>query len=406
MLIEKLKTYFQVEKSQLLFSLGESDEIECKQTIRIDGNGSPRNFDDSIRAIAALANNKGGILLYGIAETTNANGDKVWIAKGLSDQKFMTLDPGNLSMLLSESLMPFVKIESFHFKVDEKFFAGFFVESAENKPVLSIKNTQSTKEGCVYFRYPGQSKPIKFSELEEIISSREARQLENLSKIFSTIVALSDDENLSDINQYLGDLPIKRAQEHKTQQTIIVNDGEQVSKDAVHVVAKGVAVSDVDIIENFIFQRQVDQPMSYVSHYCQIARGYLPIYFYLNAANYKTPETRVNAINNLKIRKTGNVAKVVNRVRESGGLFNNNSSPAKEYGDKLAAGAPLDFFDLELDVLKAMRALSKIDKGSVNRKTAFKSLQSGWQYYKSNPDKRLFDALCYATCHIDYLFFE
>jgi len=406
MTVDELKSFFRTYNDQHLFTLGESDEIECKQSIRIDAKGCPRSFDDSIRAIAALANNKGGILLYGIVESKNTNGDKTWIAEGLSDQKFKTLDPGNVSMILGESLMPFVNVNAFYFTLAERFFAGFTVEMAENRPVLSIKNTQKTKEGCIYFRYPGQSKPIKYSELDSIFKSRETRQLNRLSEIFSTIVALSDDESLTDIDQYLTELPIIKAQKNSGQRTITIGDGDKKITEATYVVEEGVAVSDEDIIHNFIYQRQVRHPMSYVSHYCQIARVYLPIYYYLNLANFKTPETRVKAIEGLKIRMTGHVKKVLERVKVSKGLANNSSAAGKVYLDILESGQPIDFFDAELDAIKAMRALSRINKTSADRKIIFASLESGWKYHKANLDKRFFDALCYATCHLDYLYFE
>ena len=405
MTIDELKSHFVSHNDQLEFSPGESDIIECKKSIRIDANGCPRNFDDSLRAISALANNKGGMLLYGIEERTGGSGEKIWAAVGLPDKKFKNLDPGNVSMLISDSMMPFVQVHPFSFEVNNSFFAGFNVDQANEKPVLSIKNNQSTKEGCIYFRYPGESKPIKHGELRSILNSRDNMQLRKISKIFSTIVALSDSENLADIQDHLEELPIQMQSRNSPTTKIKLKDGE-ASENEIPIIEQGVAVSDEDIIENFIYQRNVKNPISYVSHYCQIARVYLPIYFYLNQAGYKTPETRTKCINELNIRKTGHVEKVVERVESSGGLKSFRPNPEQVYIELLNEEFGIDFFDPNIDTIRAIRNLCRVSKSTVHRKNIFNSLQSAWKFYKANPDSRFFNELCYATCNIDYWFYE
>lgn len=405
MTIEELKKHFVTNDDLLEFELGESDTIECKKSVRIDNNGSPRSFDDSLRAIAALANNKGGILLYGIAERKNSSGDKIWEAVGLTNKNFKTVDPGNVSMLISDSMMPFVKVTPFNFQIGDHFFAGFNVEESTDKPVLAIKNTQDTKEGCIYFRYPGQSKPIKHGELATIIAARESAQLQKISKLFSTIIALSDDESIPDIQSHLEGLTIEKRQESRRKSSAKLKDGS-INSDGLHVLEQGVAVSDEDIIESFIFQRNVKSPMSYVSHYCQIARVYLPIYYYLNKAGYKTPETRVQSIKDLRLRQTGHVEKVIERVSSSGGLRSNSSNPEQQFIDLLNSEKGIDFFDTNLEPIKAIRSLRRIHTTTAEKSKVFTSLQSAWRYYQSNPEKSFFDALCYATCNVDYWFFE
>lgn len=405
MTIEELKSHFVTNNDQLQFELGESDTLECKKSVRIDNNGSPRNFDDSLRAIAALANNKGGILLYGITEGRNSVGDKIWEAVGLPNEKFKTLDPGNVSMLISDSMMPFVIVNPFSFRIGGLFFAGFIVDEAADKPVLAIKNTQETREGCIYFRYPGQSKPIKHGELATIIAARESAQLQKISKLFSTIIALSNDESLPNIQSHLEGLTIEKRFESSQKSIAKLKDGD-VKTDGFHILEQGVAVSDEDIIESFIFQRDVKNPMSYVSHYCQIARVYLPVYYYLNKAGYKTPETRVKSINDLKLRNTGHVKKVVERVSLSRGLLSNSSQPEQQYVNMLNSENAIDFFDSNVEPIKAIRSLTRIQKTTSDKSKVFKSLQSAWKYYQANPEKSFFDALCYATCNVDYWFFE
>lgn len=405
MRIEILKKQFITHEHKLIFSLGENDEVECKKTVKVTQDGKLRNFDASLRAISALANNKGGIVLYGVSEIENNQGEKIWEAVGLPNKNFQKLDPANLSMLISETFMPFIDVQPFSFEVSQKFFAGFFVKMSEDKPILTIKNTQDTKEGCIYFRYPGQSKAIKYSELKTIITGREALQLKKLQEIFSTIIGISENENLSNVDRYLKEIPINIASSDSPLSPKVRKD-DRANADANHnIVTRGTAVSDEDIVENFIFRREVYEPMSYVSHYCMIAKVYLPIYYYLKLANYSDPTSRVKAIEALDLRKTGHVQKVIDRVHNSGGV-RDSTGPDPKYAEILERRESIDFFSDEIDPFKAIRALKRISKLSSPREQVFESLKSAWKYYQNSRDSKFFSELCYATCHVDYLFFN
>jgi hypothetical protein len=80
--VEVIDALFEKLKSSWYVRGGETDVVECKLNYAVSGK--------IIKAIAGLANNKGGHILFGI-------NDKALVVDGLSDDKFETLDPSILN---------------------------------------------------------------------------------------------------------------------------------------------------------------------------------------------------------------------------------------------------------------------------------------------------------------------
>jgi predicted HTH transcriptional regulator len=64
-----------------------------------------RHSGDLIKAIADLANNKGGYIFFGIV-------DRTFIVDGLSDSKFIDTDPSLINRSLAAALDPVPKVTS------------------------------------------------------------------------------------------------------------------------------------------------------------------------------------------------------------------------------------------------------------------------------------------------------
>ena len=76
--LEYIVALFEKRKNTWHVRSGETDVVECKLNYAVNGK--------IIRAIAGLANNKGGHILFGVK-------DKGLLVEGMSDDKFETLDP-------------------------------------------------------------------------------------------------------------------------------------------------------------------------------------------------------------------------------------------------------------------------------------------------------------------------
>jgi hypothetical protein len=167
---EYIDALFEKRKSAWHVRSGETDVVECKLNYAVNGK--------IIRAIAGLANNRGGHILFGIK-------DKALLVEGMSDDKFETLDPKVLNSHLVSFLDPVPRVARVSHVIDGKKIGVLHVEKHERAPVIALKEMGSDlREGAVYFRYVGETRQIKPGELRAIIEAREARAVAEFSRPF------------------------------------------------------------------------------------------------------------------------------------------------------------------------------------------------------------------------------
>jgi len=154
-------------KSQdpLILDISETDTVECKESFSKD----EKNL---LRPLCALANNKGGYILYGVK-------DKTWEVVGIkekSKQKFLEWDLQNLDGVVLGYLSCGIEVHKEIVSLHSFEIAVLKVEPAKKKPVMFINNVNVGGEtfatGDIFFRYPGSSRKICPSELDKIIEER------------------------------------------------------------------------------------------------------------------------------------------------------------------------------------------------------------------------------------------
>jgi hypothetical protein len=117
--VEYVKAMFEKRKTSWHVRSGETDVVERKRNYAVSGA--------ILKAIAGLANNKGGHILFGVKDGAS-------VVERMSDDKFHTLDPSILS-----------------------------------RHLLSTLVGNDVREGAIYFRYVGETRQIKPGELRQII---------------------------------------------------------------------------------------------------------------------------------------------------------------------------------------------------------------------------------------------
>lgn len=126
---------------------------------------------DYFRDFAAFANNKGGMLVFGVTDTPR-------VAVGMSDKAiaaFEKIDPEKITGFLLDIFSASISWEQATFEIDGKTFGFFKVEMATTKPVIARKDEgkdQTIRNGDIYFRYGGRTQRIQSAELESIINHR------------------------------------------------------------------------------------------------------------------------------------------------------------------------------------------------------------------------------------------
>lgn len=128
------------------------------------------NLPRYMRTMAAFANNRGGVILFGVANSPRK-------AVGIDVARFDSIDPEKITSSLNEHFDPAIQWRMGLFSDGGRSFGYFHVPEARDKPVICKKNHDKyLKSGEIYYRYHGQSRVIGYGELRAIIE--EARERE------------------------------------------------------------------------------------------------------------------------------------------------------------------------------------------------------------------------------------
>jgi len=143
----------------------EGQELEFKEQFNLAG------LADYFRDFAAFANNRGGLLIFGVKDAPRVpNGLSV-----VSLEQFNKIDPEKITGFLLEIFSADIRWEQASFCIDGKNFGVFKIHEATTKPIIARKNEGrdlQIKNGEIYYRYGGRTQIIQYAELQNIIEHR------------------------------------------------------------------------------------------------------------------------------------------------------------------------------------------------------------------------------------------
>ena len=280
-------------------------------TIEFKESYNHGNMAQYFKAMAAFANNQGGYILFGI-------GDKPRRLIGLKDKslsQFEELKVEDFTKALLDYFSPEIKWEHCTFEFHDMSFGVIYVYPLMRKPCICKKHYDaqnakySLKEGDIYYRYGGRSERIRYAELASIIDEArryEERQWLNFAKkavrIGVSNAALLDlkSGNLSGTTGSVvidSELLQKLAfiQEGKFVETggtptlRLIGDITEISTGKVVVTetARKVvrAIEPSDIVQAFLENKPVDEPIEYIKRICSATSANYPVYFFMRQAS-------------------------------------------------------------------------------------------------------------------------
>lgn len=279
--------------------IGETNRTECKKSFRL----KPEQwFADAIRTIAGFANNKGGYLFFGVDNKTMA-------ADGLTDAWFADTDPAEINRSLLSALDPVPHITKTIIAIGGRSVGVLHVEPHDHPPVMAIKNIGAeVKEGTIYFRYEGESRPIKPGELRQIIARREQQAVAEFTQRMNQVAigsAATIDLDTGRVTGKSGAFVIGREllpsiqfiregefNELKGAPALrLIGDVEPASeteRERVKVIRDNVTPDAV--LRNFLTDAPVNDPLQYIRAQAHIQRKWLPIWYYVGAASMSVSE--------------------------------------------------------------------------------------------------------------------
>jgi hypothetical protein len=283
--IEYIEAMFEKRKTSWHVRSGETDVVECKLNYAVSGA--------ILKAIAGLANNKGGHILFGVKDGAN-------VVEGMSDDKFHTLDPAILNSHLLSTLDPVPTIKKVALSIGGKVLGAIYVEKHPEGPVIAVRNVgNDVREGAIYFRYVGETRQIKPGELRQIIKMREQKAVEEFSRRMSRVAAGSQaiidldtgevagksggfviDKDLLPSIQFIREGDFSEVKGASALRVVgEVQPISAVDRNKVHIIRENITPDA--IIENFLRNNRVQEPLQYLHAQAHYPRKWMPIWHYV-----------------------------------------------------------------------------------------------------------------------------
>ncbi|MDR6114493.1 MULTISPECIES: ATP-binding protein [unclassified Sphingomonas] len=287
-------------------AVGETDEHECKQSFNL------RRFTPALKTIAGFANNRGGYLFFGVKDKPDG-----FSVCGLADDRFTETDQNKFSQTIRSTLEPTPRFRIASLDLDGLTVGVIHVEPHPAKPVIVSRNEGEVAEGAIYYRYPGETKPICYPDLRAILDERDRHSREAIMPMVQRLLELGPNNalvaNLADGRLEGGDRPILIDQQ-LVDRIRFIREGQFDERDGAETLRligdvgmvdlSGVTatktvrteVTEEAIIRNFVARVPVEEPLSYVRQASHENSYLLPIFYYLHLAG----ETRAGAIASLR----------------------------------------------------------------------------------------------------------
>jgi hypothetical protein len=391
---------------------GENQECECKQ-----------DFDSSkttplVRAVAALANNKGGFIFFGVLD-----GD--YVVRGVSKQ-FSQTDVVQIVDKVKAHLSPTPNITAKGIIEFDGAAVGFLhVAKYPNPPVIVYRAGDGLNEGEILFRYPGQSSRIKFGDLRQMLDERDRRAQLALAGAVGRIADVGPSNALIvDTNKN-----ILEAKGHsilidqKLAETLkFVKEGEFDEKlgaptlklvgEVLPVSVKGTgtkivahaAIFQESILEKFLDQAEVDQPIQYIYAGLAQSRLWLPVFYYARMSGESN--ARIAAlVEGLKISQKGKKKMLIERLERTKSAFAAAvTKAARKYAGEISKGIVTVPTKVD-EVMPFTQGLTAVKKTTATLEVLLSSVRSCKDVAEAADNGNAIGAVFKAACRIDEMFF-
>ncbi len=276
---------------------GESDDRECK------ANFGLKHAHQWVRAAAALANNRGGYVFFGVADrgaTSDSGDDLSDVVIGMTSTEFDTVDPADITNKLKSFLEPTPRVQRTVVEFEGKRVGVLHVERHPGRPVIATSGDgKNIREGDIFYRYPGQSMRIGYGDLRALLDERDAQARRDVLPLVERLLELGPQRAL------LADLV--NGELHDGHTTISIDpklveqikfiregsfdevDGAPALKLVGTVVASGDtdemasrgAITDDTLMRNFLRQKTINHPREYIRYAAGAGHAtWLPLRFF------------------------------------------------------------------------------------------------------------------------------
>jgi hypothetical protein len=391
---------------------GESEEHECKQDF------DPKRLIPVVRAVAALANNRGGYVFFGV-------GNNRCRVDGAGEAFFET-DIVDIMNKVKAHLAPTPSVTAKGIVEFDGKIVGFLrVEKHEDRPIIVYRDGDGLNEGDILYRYAGQSSRIKFADLRALLEERDRRAQVALAKAAGALadvgtanaIILDTDKNTLNTNGR----PIV-LDEKLMEQIKFVKEGEFEEKSGAPTLkligevktvnVGGLAqkvisreeVFEEHILDAFLKSEKLENPDHFILAGLAQSRMWLPIFYFARASGRSNLEI-ADAIKTQKIAQQGKKKVLLERLTDQKTAFTKAVTQAARAVSKEISAGKLRVPKASAEVTTFAHGLTAITEIKIPLSDTLKALEISRDLAVKADDKSALSAVCKAICRIDELFF-
>lgn len=300
--IALLKIFKKSTRNASLIGTNEGITVEYKESF------GWKSLSEYFKAMAAFSNRDGGYIIFGIK-------DKPHELLGLKSEalkRFEEIDNQVWSTHLREHFSPEIIWEKIIFNFEANNYGVLYTYSAKEKPVICKKDADELRKGAIYYRYNSQNSEIDYPELHNTIEEEKnkinsiwmqtIRQIGDSGVTKTALLDLKSGKMTgANTSLYIDESllnDISFVQEGSFVETggnpaLKVVGQVQTVVGAQRVVVeqeRNKAINADEIINSFITQEKVNNPLEFVKQICYQNTGNMPVYYYLNLANKNDDE--------------------------------------------------------------------------------------------------------------------
>lgn len=291
-LAEKSRARFALRDGGWYLADGETSDQECKAEF------NPRRMEPIVRAIAALANNRGGFVFIGVQNVDCR-------VVGMPNRGFQDTDIVRITDKVKTLLTPTPIFSKEVVDLAGLAVGVVHVEKYPNPPVIVCKDADGLEDGAILFRYPGQSGKIKFGDLLAMLRERDRAATQTLlasatrlSEIGAERALIVDTEK-GELDAGSKRIVIDRA---LADQLDFIREGEFAERAGapalrligdVHAVdpegqvverIEGRALDADAVLFAYLGHEVVREPLQYICLSAKVQRQWLPIFYFVRLA--------------------------------------------------------------------------------------------------------------------------
>ena len=380
-------------QGQLRLDAEESDHLEWKEAFNWAGRAA------YAKTMAGFANNRGGYLIFGVRNETKE-------IIGLAGSAFRGRDPSDISQFLNECFSPHIRWMKAEISLAGMTVGALYVWPAERKPIVCTRQVDDLRDGDIYFRYVGETRRIKATDLHNLIDQR-LRDHERVLRQSVTRLVEIGAQNAAVLDTFKGtvvgphgsfviDESLIGKLRFLREGHFVVDDGAPALKligdlrpigtvDTGRGRIEKKMLSDADILDAFLGQQTVPNPIEYVRALAYLPYKWMPLYFFLSQAHASVADG-IRALQSVEKAYVAKQSEQMARLRDGNHPGELPGKIGRELVPKLVARTAVTVANRD-DARLLLVGIRRLLPTQIDAQYILPLMRSCFEYYRSGDSK-------------------